>query len=435
MKQNALALRISGKSRLFYGWVVVLVSSLSVFFSGPGQTFFFSVFIDHYIRDFGWNRSAVSSLYSIATLIAGVGLFLIGKMADKHGSRKMLLVAVALLGAACLWNSFISGLWMLFIGFFIARLFGQGSMTLLPSTIVPRWFFRKRALAFSFIAIGGVAGSAIMPPLNTFLIRTMGWGPTWLFWALLLWCFFLPVVALFLFDRPEELGLQMDNEKQESMEDARDRNTLEQNTSFTLKQAVRTPSFWLILFSQVMSPMISTGIVFHFVSIMGTNGLEATSAALLLSIIAMVSFPTNLLAGIALDRVPVRYAVAFVCLMQCIGLLVVANATTFSTAVVFATVQGISIGVHSVSGAVVWPNYYGMRHLGSIRGLVMALMVVASALGPLPLGLGFDFSGSYRPVLLGLAILPFLGMFTGILGKKPLLQKRDKKEAGHAAAS
>jgi MFS family permease len=307
-------------------------------------------------------------------------------------------------------------------------------MTLLPSTVIPRWFFRKRALAFSFIAIGGVAGSALMPPLNTFLIRTAGWGPAWLFWALLLWCFFLPVVALFLFDRPEELGLQMDNEKQESMADAGERNTLGQDTSFTLRQAAGTPSFWLILFSQVMSPMITTGVVFHFVSIMGANGLEATAAAIILSIIAVVSFPANLLAGIALDRVPVRYAVAFVCLMQCFSLLVVANATTFSAAVVFAALQGISIGVHSVSGAVVWPNYFGMHHLGSIRGLVMALMVVASALGPIPLGLGFDISGSYRPVLLGLAILPFLGVFTGMLGKNPLLRIKAKNEAGHRPA-
>jgi len=110
----------------FYGWVIVLIAALGMFFSGPGQTFTMSVFIDAYIRDFGWSRSLISSLYSFATLLSGLILFSVGRLVDRYGQRIMMTAVAALLGLACLWNSFITGPIMLFIGFFMLRLFGQG---------------------------------------------------------------------------------------------------------------------------------------------------------------------------------------------------------------------------------------------------------------------------------------------------------------------
>ncbi|MBN2335776.1 MFS transporter, partial [Candidatus Bathyarchaeota archaeon] len=60
------------KSPVFYGWVIVAVSSLVMFFSGPGQTYSVSVFIDSYINEYGWSRSVVSSMYSVGTFSAGM---------------------------------------------------------------------------------------------------------------------------------------------------------------------------------------------------------------------------------------------------------------------------------------------------------------------------------------------------------------------------
>jgi MFS family permease len=138
--------------------------SLSVFFSSPGQTYFTSVFIEHYIADFGWLRSLVSSLYSAATLISGSLLMFVGRLADKYGSRRMTMVAAVVLGLATLFNSLIVAPWMLFATFFLGRISGQGSLTLLPATILPKWFVRKRALAFSLMSLGSVIGSATLPP-------------------------------------------------------------------------------------------------------------------------------------------------------------------------------------------------------------------------------------------------------------------------------
>ena len=103
----------------FYGWIIVAISALGLFFSGPGQTYSFSVFINAYITDLGWSRSLISSLYSLASLTAGLSLFMVGRLIDHYGQRRMSGVIGLCLGFACLWNSATLGLVWMFIGFFI----------------------------------------------------------------------------------------------------------------------------------------------------------------------------------------------------------------------------------------------------------------------------------------------------------------------------
>ncbi len=128
----------------YYGWVILVIGGLGVFFSGPGQTFSNSQFIDEYIHDFGWSRSQVSGVYSVATLLAGVLMMIVGRFIDRFGPRMMMVTVGTLFSLACFYNSFISSIWMLALGFFMVRLLGQGSMTLIPNTLVAQWFVKKK---------------------------------------------------------------------------------------------------------------------------------------------------------------------------------------------------------------------------------------------------------------------------------------------------
>lgn len=53
-------------------------------------------------------------------------------------------------------------------------------------------------------------------------------------------------------------------------------------------------------------------------------------------------------------------------------------------------------------------HYFGLAHLGSIRGFVSSLNVAAAALGPLLLALGQARTGSYGTVLLILVAIPVI---------------------------
>src|SRR6056297_799800 len=225
--------------KLFYGWIIVAVAGLGAFFSGPGQTYSVSIFINSYVDGFGWSRSLVSGYYSFATLFAGFLLPFIGRAVDKFGHRKMITIIPTLLGFTCIWMSFVVHPLMLFVGFFFLRLLGQGSMSLLPSTLVAQWFSRHRGKALSIMGIGLVVASAFFPPANNWLIQNFGAQTGWRVWTIALFLVMLPVGWFFVRNKPEDIGETPDGKKttkdNKKKEEGRQKRKFFQDNPWTLK--------------------------------------------------------------------------------------------------------------------------------------------------------------------------------------------------------
>ncbi|TXC91133.1 MFS transporter [Metabacillus litoralis] len=409
------------KTKFYYGWIIVALSAMGVFFSGPGQTYTISLFIDQYIKEFGWSRSTVSSIYSAATLLAGILLFLVGRLIDKYGQRKMVVIIGSMLALACFWNSFVSNMVMLFIGFFLIRLFGQGSMTLLPNTLVPQWFIKYRGRAFSFMAIGGFISSAAFPIINAWLITTFDWQTTWTVWGILLLVIFVPVAYVFTRNKPEDIGLLPDDAtvlKRTGQEVQEDETILEEN--WTLKEARKTIAFWLLLFIVAIPALVNTGLTFHLVSILGEGGIKPAVAALILSLMAIIGFPITFISGFILERVKVNILLAIVFIGEIFMIIIIFFTDSIPMAILFGVVWGITGGLERITLAIVWPSYFGRKHIGSIKGVAMTMMVIGSAFGPLPFGVAFDMFHGYEEILLATLILPVAAAIAAISTKQPV---------------
>ncbi|WP_442858777.1 MFS transporter [Bacillus sp. KH172YL63] len=406
------------QSKTYYGWSIVAVSALCVFFSGPGQTYSVSVFIDAYIKEFGWGRSEISSIYSAATLLAGLCMFMIGRLIDRYGQRTMLVTVSFLLSFACFFNSIVTNLVMLFIGFFLLRLLGQGSMTLIPNTLVPQWFITKRGKALSFMAIGGFASSALFPLVNTYLVSAHGWRNSWLVWGGLLLILVLPIVYFFVRNKPEDVGVLPDGHIDTASEERSGHSDLIED-NWSLKEAMRTRAFWLILFCVSIPALINTGITFHLISIFKWNDLSVGTAAFVLSLMALIGFPITLIAGRVLDRVKVNVVLTGIFVGEVIFTLFLIITDTPLKAVIFGVLWGISGGFERIALNYVWPSYFGRASLGSIKGTATTVMVLGSAFGPLPFGFAFDTFHGYKEILLLSLVFPVLGIICSIAAKKP----------------
>src|SRR6056297_748474 len=244
-------LTFKGK-KIYYGWVIVIIAGFGAFFSGPGQTYSVSIFINSYVDGFGWSRSLVSGYYSFATLFAGFLLPFIGRAVDKFGHRKLFAIIPSLLGVTCLWMSFVVHPLMLFAGFFFLRLLGQGSMSLLPSTLVAQWFSRHRGKALSIMAIGGVVSSAFFPPVNNFLINSFGAPSGWRILSIALFVIMVPLGWFFVRNTPEEIGEKPDgiaaDIKKDKQSEERFKKIQFRDDPWTLKEAMKTRAYWLMLF-------------------------------------------------------------------------------------------------------------------------------------------------------------------------------------------
>jgi MFS family permease len=404
-------------TKFYYGWVIVAVAGLAVFFSGPGQTYSVSVFIDKYIEEFGWSRSQVSSIYSAATLLSGLCMFFVGWFIDRFGQRRMFVFVSIGLALACFLNSMVANIAMLFFGFFLIRLFGQGSLTLIPNTLVPQWFILKRGKALSFMAIGGFASSAALPPVNAWLVAQFGWSFTWQVWAVLLLIIFTPLALFFVRNKPEDIGLLPDGRQVRPDGPVEEEHDLEDN--WTFQEAVRTRAFWLLLFCVSIPALVNTGITFHLISIFKWNDLSAGSAALVLSLMALVGFPVTLLAGRVLDKIKVNYVLAGIFLGEIIFILFLFITKSPWLAIVFGLLWGISGGFERIALTYIWPSYFGRASLGRIKGTATTVMVLGSAFGPLPFGFAYDTFDGYTEILLLTLILPALGILASLLASKP----------------
>lgn len=407
-----------------YGWVIVAIAALSQFFSGPGQTFSNAIFIDYYIQDFGWSRSTVSGIYSGATLAAGFLLFFVGRLIDRNGSRKMAVIVSALLAVACLFNSFVTSLLMLFIGFFFIRLLGQGSMALISNSLIPQWFVKKRGRALSIAAIGGLVSSAAFPLLNVWLIEAFGWRLSWVVLGAIIIVLFTPLALFLIRNSPEDVGLLPDNGAAEKNDTQK---TRKEEASWSVSEASKTRAFWLLLVCAAIPGIVNTGLTFHLVSIFKENSLPLEAAAGILSLTALIGLPVTFLTGMLLDKVKVQYMLVLVFAGEMVSLFLLQQANFLAAAVIFGLIWGVSMGMERIVMAVVWPNYFGRKHIGSISGIAMAMIVTGSALGPLPLGIAFDVFGGYQEILWALMLFPAIGISAALLARPPVKETPTEK--------
>jgi MFS family permease len=231
-----------------------------------------------------------------------------------------------------------------------------------------------------------------------------------------MWLVVAPTVYFFIRTRPEDVGLNPDNEPHVQV----DGTGVVEEVSWTLKEAIRTRAFWMILYSVIVPSAIITGCIFHQISILGQAGLSPEKVALISGVTSIIRLPLILVAGQLADRVQLKYllAVSQGILFIMLGALYVANSVPL--VMVYGILMGTHMALQGLVMGVIWPDYYGRKHLSTIRGTTMMAGVIGSALGPLPFGFAYDVFGGYTEVVIASMLFPLIGTAFALLAKKPV---------------
>jgi MFS family permease len=422
------------RTPFYYGWVVLFVAALASFASGPGQTFTFSVFQDSFIEDLSLSSTSISTLYLFGSLTAAGLIIFIGRSLDHFGPRRMMVFSVVCLGFGALWLSQVTTSWQLFIGFAIMRTMGQGALSLISATVVSVWFVRKRPMALALMALGGAVARGTYPIYGATLIESFDWRTAWVAIAITGWALLIVPAVLFIRTSPESIGLLPDGDKavlsDGSGDGQKSRAAIRTEYTWTARQATKSRVLWLLIFAGAAQSLVGTGVAFQQVSIMTSKDLSIGAAAGVFAIMAPTAIAGQFVAGYLVSRVQVRYLIAVGQLGLVAAMLMLLNTTelwhAYAYGVVLGAVQGFLMNLNQV----VWPTYFGRRHLGSIRGIANFGTMSAAAVGPLPLALSIDISGSYTTGLIAYMVLPPLCGIAAILAGKPgRPSKRSAREA------
>lgn len=411
--------RLVTGSPIYYGWIILAVGVVGYIMSGPGQTYSVSIFIEHFIADLGINRSLVSTLYMLGTLTASLTMPFVGRQLDLRGPRVVVTVISLFFAAACVYMGFVQNAVMLGLGFLLIRMLGQGSLSLVSGNIINQWWVRRRGL---ILGIAGVAfsllGSGLFPSLIHALIGRFGWRASYQVLGLMIGVVMLPVGLLFFRGRPEDYGLLPDGAKSPT-EDTPALGMAFVEENWASSEAIRTSAFWVISLGLASISMLGTGLQFHMVSIFEDGGLSASLAAGAFMSIAVTNAVIRITSGALIDRVEVRFLLFAALIGQTVSLLMAPRLHDASTAWIYGVVLGITNSLQMTVSTVVWAQYFGRRHLGSITGVASLISVAGSALGPMPMGIARDAFGSYTLALTMLAALPAVLAVVVLSSRRP----------------
>ena len=167
------------------------------------------------------------------------------------------------------------------------------------------------------------------------------------------------------------------------------------------------------------SGMVGTGLIFHAVSLLGTRGVPADRALQLISLQALIATSVAMLAGWLADRVPARFLLAAAMVLLAGSCGVALGMNTPWLALLYAAFLGLHGSILRSAGTTIWLDYFGRTHQGAIRGTVMAAMILAAAVGPLPLAMSVDWFGSYQPALIAFVTAPLLSAVLAVAAGRP----------------
>ena len=405
--------------RFYYGWVIVAVMASAGAVSMAMGSLNYGLFIRPMGDELGIGRSTFGWAQTARHFASSGTSPGVGWLLDRYGSRIMLPIAALITGGAMIGLSHMSQGWHLIVLFSLMGLVGMsGPGALVTSVPVLKWFVRNRGKAISFMGLGIPIGALIFVPLTQVFIVTLGWRNTWLLLAIIGMAVIVPLAAIFVRRQPEDIGLLPDGATPESDDQGQvSRRLPSDDNSWTTREAIRTPALWklVVVFSMVS---LAVGIVgVHRIPAFMDRGLDATLISFATAFDAVCAGLATFTFGMLVRKVTVRALGALGFLLLALASVMTIYAFGVPMMAYSMAVFGLGIGGMIFLQNFIWADYFGRKHVGSIRGLVTPINLVIGGIGAPIAGYVRDATGTYDTIWWAGVVLMILAalllLFTG----------------------
>jgi MFS family permease len=403
-------------SRLYYGWIVLIVAAAAMVGTLPGRTQGLGLITESLLADLGLSRVRYAELNLWATLLGAAGAIGIGQLIDRHGSRFVLTFVSLALGLIVCAMSQTRSATELAVWLTLTRAFGQSALSVVSLAIVGQWFVRAIDSAMAVYSIVMSIGFMLAFPLVGYAVQQRGWRAAWLGVGVTLLVVLAPLAWAVVRRGPEACGLEPDGDarppqRRETFTDAL--------TGYAWTEAMLTPAFWVFAVGTSLYGLVASGIGLFNESILAQRGFGPEIYYQSLIVTAITGLVGNFAGGWLAARVAMGRLMAVSLFVLTAGLAALPLLATDAQVMLWAGTMGLGGGLVMVLFFSVWPRVFGRRQLGRIQGAAQALTVLASAVGPLLLAWCVEWTGSYATMFWILAGVIGAIAFTALVVPMP----------------
>jgi len=376
---------------------IIIFGFIFTFFSSFGQSFFIGLFNSNIRLDLNISHGQFGTIYALATLVSSFTLIWVGKKIDNLRLISFSLFVILLLFFSSIFFSFVSSIYLLFIGIFLLRLSGQGLMSHTATTSISRYFNLNRGKALSVTWLGLSAAEFIMPITIVFFLSVYSWRSIWISIGLLV-ILFLPLLSF----------LTIKNIKLTSRE--KDNTSFKNNNikNWTRKEVLLDPKFYLISLVMLALPAINTGVFVYQSFILESKNWGSFVIAKSFMFYAILSVGTLFISGPIIDKFTSRKILPLMNIPSLFAMLILFYFDSYISSYFLLGLMGVSNGLANVLGSSTWAEIYGVKYIGSIKALTTSMMVFSTAFGTAVFGAIIDFGYSIEFI----AMLSFLYIIT-----------------------
>ena len=392
------------RRRVFYGWWIVAAATLAstlqtAVFNAGAQTLVLPI-----VREFNTTRAAVSVAFSLRRLEGGLTGPVEGYLIYWFGPRRYMMVGWVIFGLGFIGVGLSQSIYHFYAAFLLVTL-GQSVAGFLPIvTVLVNWFQRLRGRAIATYQMGNSLGALLIPVLAWFVLNA-GWRPTMIVVGMIVIVVGVPLAAM-MTPRPEDRGLLPDGDSAES--DASGSAEADQ-ASPTVRGALRSRNFWFLALSHSASLTAWGALQVHLIPALSDIELSEQAGATILAITLIFAAPGRLIGGFLGDIIGRRNVLVATFLGQAGAVILLAFASTFVHALLFAFIFGVSFGARGTLLTVLRGDVFGRTNFSRLAGLMDPISSVSVVISPVFAGWAYDVSGTYRWAFIALALINALG--------------------------
>jgi len=382
------------KEQIYYGWKIVAALLFLLTFTSGLSFYNHAIYLNALATQSNFDVSTASTAVSIFFLTGGVmGLF-VARWVQEYDPRICITAGAIISFMSLSLLAYVSTVWQLFL---VYAFFGTGfsASSLIPATtLVTKWFHRRRAMALSVASTGLSLGGVILTPLSAVMVESLGFKIA----APLIGVFFLvgvvPVAWMYLRESPESMGLHVDGDLPESIDESVTSDPPQViEGGITFKEARRRKFFWGVSLAYIFLMAAQVGGIAHQYGL-ARELLTEAETAIAVAILPVFSIIGRLIGGWIVDRMSIRKFAISMMILQAASLSLLAGGFGIFTLFLGLAAFGATVGNLLMLQPLLIADAFGVKDYARIFSVSNLMSSWGTAMGPGVLGFVYATSGS-----------------------------------------